>query len=380
MTTLATLLFLKKKYYLTALFFGLTFWSYQGAKLFTPLLLFSLFWAYRPQIKVIIKPLLLLLLLLLPILTNFNSQSGRLKVFNVFNYTRPNSQVQDVIAQDKTSAYFALFHSEFYDQLRGVAERYLNHFSPRFLFFEGDWSNPRHSTPFYGYLHIPEILTIFVGVYYIFKFKNSNFKLILAWLLLAPIPSALSRDIVSGVRSLPMLIPLVIISGIGLGQIFKTKFVVVCYSLLLLLFTIYFLDLYFVHYSFYFAKYWLTPYKKTIELVNNNIDSYNRVVFTNTLGQPYIFVLFYNHTNPSLFWASSNYVASAVGDVGEVIKFDKYVFMKVDWPAQRGDTSTIFVGNQYELPEQDMNPVNLVRLGEVLHPDGSHGLRLIGLK
>ncbi|HJZ05728.1 hypothetical protein A2634_04910 [Candidatus Amesbacteria bacterium RIFCSPHIGHO2_01_FULL_48_32] len=381
LTTLATLLFLKRKYYFAALFFGLTFLTYQGAKLFTPLLIISLVLIYKPVIKNLFKPLLLLLLLLLPILAGFATQSGRLKVYSVFSYTRSTSQVAQVVLQDKDNkTIFFLFHSEILDQTRGVIERYLNHLSPRFLFIDGDWSNPRNSTPFYGYLHYPEILTMLIGLVVLIKSNNKFSKLLLMWLVLAPVPSALSRDIVSGVRSLPMVIPLVIISGIGLGQIFKTKFVAVCYSLLLLLFTVYFLDLYFVHYPFYFAKYWLTPYKNTIELINNNIDSYKRVVFTNTLGQPYIFVLFYNHIDPRLFWTSSNYIANSVGDVGEVVKFGKYVFMPVDWPAQRGDTSTIFVGNQYELPDQDMNSINLVRLGEVFHPDGSHGLRLIGLK
>ena len=367
---------------LAALFFGLTLLTYQGAKLFTPLLVISLVLIYKPVIKNLFKPLLLLLLLLLPILVGLNSQSGRLKVFSIFSYTRSSSQTAEILRQDKNNRVtYYLFHSELLDQTRGVIERYLNHFSPRFLFIDGDWSNPRSSIPFYGYLHYPEILTLILGfIYIISKLKTKDYQLFLVWLLLAPVPSALSRDIVSGVRSLPMLIPLIVISSVGLSKIFSKKLLILFYSPALLLSLVYFLNLYFVHYPYYFAKYWLSPYKQVISLLNNNISSFKRVVFTNTLGQPYIFVLFYNKINPREFWLQTEFVKSPVGDVGQVVSFDKYSFGKVDWPAQRGDSSTIFIGNQYELPKQDMNPANLVRLGELYYPDGSHALRLVGLK
>ena len=160
LVTLAVLLFIKKNYLTSALFFGLTLWAYQGAKFFTPLILISLILIYKPNFQKLFKPLLLLLLLLLPIAIGFGSQSGRLKVFSVFSYVRPDSAVSEILRQDGSSVKnltYYLFHSEIFDQGRGVVQRYLNHFSPRFLFVDGDWSNPRHSTPFYGYLHIPEI-------------------------------------------------------------------------------------------------------------------------------------------------------------------------------------------------------------------------------
>lgn len=383
LTSLAALLFIKKKYLLSLLFFGLTFWAYQGAKMFTPLILLSLILIYKPQFKKLITSSLLLLSLLLPVMVGIGSQSGRLKVFSVFSYIRSTDQINEILRQDKTmvkNLTYYLFHSEFLDQSRGVVQRYLNHFSPRFLFIDGDWSNPRHSTPFYGYLHYPEILTLLIGLYLLLRTNNQVTKLLIVWLLLAPLPAALSRDLVSGVRSLPMIVPLVIISGLGLSKLFTRKFLFLFYSLALSLFTVYFLDLYFVHYPFYFSKYWLTPYKPAIKLVNNNIDSFNRVVFTNTLGQPYIFILFYNQVDPRLFWTRSQRFDNPVGDVGEVTNLDKYSFMRIDWPAQRGDTSTIFVGDQYELPQQDMNPPNLVRLGEIEYPNGLHALRIVGLK
>ena len=385
LTTLASVLYLRRSFTLAVLFFGLTFWSYQGAKLFTPLILTSLFMVFKPKIglKQIFYSLLLLLLTLTPILLGFSSQSGRLKVFNVFSYTRSQDSISGILRQDKTDTpnwIYYLWHSESLDQFRGIVERYLNHFSPRFLFVDGDWSNSRHSTPYQGYLYYPEILILVMGICLLIKKFDSSSKFILFWLLLAPLPSAFSRDIVSGVRSLPMIIPLVVISGIGLAKLSKNIAYLFLFSCALLIFLVYYLDLFYVHSPHYSADSWLYPYKPALQLVKNNLPDFNRVIITNTLGQPYIFTLFYYRIDPTVFQQKSTFVANQSGDVGEVTNFDKFYFQKVDWPARRGDTSTLIVGNQYELPDQDMNPPNLVRLGEIYLPNGIHALRVVGLK
>lgn len=348
LTTLAVLLFLKKRFLLSSFTFGLTFWTYQGAKLFTPLLVIALFLIYKPYIKKLILPGLLGLVMLIPIILNFSSQSGRLKVFSVFSYSG--------------------------NIVRGITQRYLNHLSPKYLFISGDWSNIRHSIPYYGYFHLPEIITILIGLVILIKANNQTTKLLICWLLLAILPSALSRDIVSGVRSLPMIIPLVILSGIGLS---KLK---LFYSLALLLSLLLFLDLYFIHSPFFTAKDMLYPYKEALQTIKPYLNDYNQIIFTDKLGQPYIYTLFYYQIDPSLYQAQNKFVDNPNGDVGYVPSFEKFVYQNVDWRTQRGDSSTIFVGDNFELPEQDMNPVNIVRLGEVYYPNGKHALRIVALK
>ena len=381
LTTLGAVLFIRKRFWLSALFFGLTFWVYQGAKMFTPLLIISLVLIYRPIIKSLIRPLLLLLLLLLPIGLGFSTQSGRLKVFSVFSYTRSADVTDEIKHQDSNPLYFPLFHSEGFDQLRGITRRYLNHLSPYYLFVAGDWTNLRQSIPYYGYFHLPEIVTIIIGFGLLISNLKSPFsKLLLAWLLLAILPSALSRDLVSGVRSLPMVIPLTIISAIGLSQLANKKTLLLLYFFTLTLFFVYFLDLYFLHSPYFTGKDWLYPYKPALQLVSQYQDKYNRIIFTNTLGQPYIFMLFYYKIDPATYQTQSKLVADAQGDVGQITKYGKFVFKRVDWPAERGDSSTIFVGDQFELPEQDMDPTNLIRLGDIYYPNGAHALRIVVLE
>ena len=216
LTTLAVLLFVKKRYWLSYALFWPDVLVLSRRQNVYPLLLVSLYLIYRPNIKLLIKPLIFLILLILPIILGLGSQSGRLKVSSVFSYSRSASVVEEIKHQDKDNTFlFTLFHSEIIDQGREYLQRYLNHLSPYYLFFAGDWQSLRHSISYYGYLHIPEIVTILIGLVVLLRTNNQLTRLLMVWLLLAPLPSALSRDLVSGVRSLPMVVPLTIIFGIG---------------------------------------------------------------------------------------------------------------------------------------------------------------------
>ncbi len=381
-TTLAALLFIRRRYLLSALFFGLTFLTYQGAKMFTPLLITSLFLIYRPAVKLLFKPLLLLLLLLLPIVLGLSSQSGRLKVFSVFSYTRRPDTIREILRQDNSNIFlFSLFHLELIDQGRGVLQRYLNHLSPYFLFFAGDWQNLRHSVPYYGYFHISEIVTILIGLVVLLRTNNQLTKLLAAWLLLAPLPSALSRDLVSGVRSLPLFVPLVIISGMGLARFFRHRFHFYSYTLLLLFFLIYYLDLFYIHSPNFTAVDMVYPYKPVLAIVKQHLGEYQKVIFSDKLGQPYIFTLFYLHIDPKQYQLQSRLTPNLQGDVGHVDAFDKFTFRPLFLPDDRLVKSAILIGDQYELPESDLQTIpNLTPLGEVKYPNGAPALRLVGLK
>jgi len=387
LTILAACLFLRRRFAASAVFFGLTFWTYQGAKLFTPLLISALASAHRKSLignlKSFIKPLLLLLLLIFPIIIGLGGQSGRLKVFSVFSYTRPAEAVQSILDQETNPApgfLFSLFHSELFDQVRGITLRYLNHFSPRFLFFEGDWANPRQAVPFYGYLHLPEILTFMLGLAAILKLKTSSSKLVLWWLLLAPIPSAFSRDIISAVRSLPLSVPLVMISALGLARLSTKKILVLPFLLLLLLCTFYYLDLYFTHSARYTATGWLYPYRPLMTILRDHQANYDHIVISPKLGQPYIFTLFYLQVDPGDFQHQATMVPDPVGDVGEVTRWSKYEFRPIFWPQDRGRSSTLFIGDAFELPLADLqSTANLIYLGTVAPPDGSPVWQVVAL-
>ena len=121
-------------------------------------------------------------------------------------------------------------------------------------------------------------------------------------------------------------------------------------------------------------------YKQALQIIKPYLDRYDRVIFTDKLGQPYIYTLFYYTIDPGSYQKQANLILDSQGDVGKVEKWGKFLYQPPDWRYQRGDNSTIFVGDNYELPDQDMNPVNLIKLGEVYYPNGKHALRIVALK
>lgn len=383
LTTLGSVLFLRKKYWLMAILFGLSFWTYQGAKLFTPLILFLLLVLNygRQKIKHILWPLGLTVIMLIPLVWGLGGQSGRLKVLSVFSYRRSEQVVGEILKQDGLTHptwWFQLFHFELYDQIRGITQRYLNHFSPYYLFFAGDWSNNRHSIPYMGYFHLPELALLILGIYQLLKKGNRSSWFIWGWLLLAPLPAALSRDIISGVRSLPLLVPLTVIIGAGAAQLSEKKWLGLAFIPVWLFFVAYFGDLYLVHSPFFTSEDWLVAYKPAWQMVKENSNDYQQVVFTDKLGQPYIFGLFYLRIDPHSYQSQAKLAENAQGDVGQVTSFDKYYFRPIYWPTDRDLNSTLFVGGQYELPESDLDQTpNVKRIGVINYPNNTVGLKVV---
>lgn len=369
LTVLAVLLFLRQKYYSAFLFFGLTILTYHGSKLFTPLILVALYLALKPHIKTLIKPLLLLLIIIIPILLGVFTQSGRFKVYSVFSYTRSVGTTSEILRQDQgNSWYFTIFHSELLDQFRGILQRYLNHLSPKFLFVSGDWSSARHSETYYGYFHLPELLFILLGLIYYLRHPSPLATFILLWVIVAPIPAALSRDIVSGVRALPLVVPLSLLSGAGLAKLahhhLTSLFILGSLGFVFLLY----LDLYYVHEPQFSGKDWLSAYKPAFKSLEPYLPSYDHVVFSDTLGQPYIMALFYLHLHPQIIQSTHTFTASSQGDVGSVPTMGKFTFRPLFWPSDQGLHSTLFVGNQYELPDSS--------IARITYPNGAPALNI----
>src|SRR5205823_2614180 len=72
-----------------------------------------------------------------------------------------------------------------------IAKGYLAHFGPGFLFFQGD-GNPRHGVSGMGIMYLWEFPFLIIGLITLWKTKSQIKKIILAWILIAPIPAALS--------------------------------------------------------------------------------------------------------------------------------------------------------------------------------------------
>ena len=378
---------------LSALFFASTLLAYQGAKLSTGIVLLILVFLYfkkliRFEKKNLGLALILGLIISSPILLSlFRGQTGRLTIFSIFSYPRPKEYTQAFLDQGGekfgTISYY-LFHSETLNFARAISGRWFNHFSGRFLFFEGDWPNPRHSASYQGMLLLTDLILLVVGFVALVRRGLSKETVFLwLWLVLSSLPAVLSRDQVHGVRALNMVVPMVLLLSFGLEKILSKKNIKFLFIPAYILAFVYFLDSYFVHVPKQNSKYWEYGYKQIVETVTPIQKNYKTIKVQQSFAQPYIFFLFYQKYDPAKYQKQATLVESEYkGDVGYVTKLDNIEFAPIDWSVNRGEHGTLFVADTIRIPPEDSKDENLFKIiAEIKYLDGLNtAFRIIEVK
>ncbi len=372
----------------STLFFSLTLLAYQGAKLSTFLVVIILliiywreFWQKFSSSKTIIVSVILGFVVSLPIvLSLFSGQAGRLSVFSIFSYPRSEDYLNGFLSQGAEGhgeLNYYTFHSESLNFARGIMGRWFNHFSGKFLFFSGDYQNPKQSAPNSGMLLLIDLILLPLGFVFILKskFLNPKFKrFILLWLVLSPLPAVLSRDQVQATRALNMSIPLVLVSSFGLYYLLrlstKFRYGFFCYLILPIAYLasfIYFVDSYFVHLPTHNAKYWFYGFKETVNNISKIENNYDRIIFQQSYSQPYIYFLFYQRYDPKIYQAKSKF-KSGGSDVGLVESLDNIEFISLSWPPPVDGRKTLVVGDSVAIPGfYSTDQYNLI--SELKYPD-----------
>lgn len=386
---------------LSILFFGLTLWAYQGAKLsslIVAVLLFAVFRKevfYLPRKKVLLGFLVGVIISLPIVISLLSGKTGRLEIYSVFSYPRPEEYTQNILDQEniaRGSWQYYLYHSEPLNFMRGILGRWMNHFSGRFLFFEGDWESQRHSVPETGVLLFADLVILLLGLVALIRLKNKSAKVFLVlWLLLSPLPAALSRDSIHAVRSLNMVIPLSFILALGVdylfenlkGRAFWQRSLYLGLGAVYLFSFAYYLDQYWMHAPKKYSKYWHYGYKQLVEKITPLQNQYKKIVIHQSYAQPYIFFLFYQKYDPAKYQALSRevFMPSQYGDVGLVSGMDNIEFREIGWREDRGKSGMLFVADLLKIPPQDSNNEKEFKLvGEIKYLNKKTALRLIEVK
>lgn len=369
---LASFLFFKNKYLFSSLVFASTFYTYQSAKLLTPLIIFSLILVTFKKIPhtILYTFFIPLFLLSLPLIYNILFQSGgnRLKVVSLLSYPRSDNEKQTIISESG-QLDFNIFHNQFVFFSRNFLSRYFNHFSPRFLIFDGDWQSPRHSAPYIGVILFPSLIFFIIGLFSSFHSKIYDLRstiFFFFWLLLAPVPAALTRDSLSAVRSLPLSIPLIYFTALGLNVFLKRfHFSTISYLLFticyLLSFT-YYSDLYYNHMVKLHPKEWLYGYKEAVTYLLKEQNNYQQIYLSDFYGQPYIYYLFYSHYNPVKYQQQAKLTTESV-DTGKVERIDNILFKEPYFANLPPKTLAIF--SHDEVLRQNIDTKLLTPLSQV---------------
>ena len=212
--------------------FLLAFLTYSSSLIFIPLFLLTYFFFNRKSLtKSQLISLVIFALLfgfIFKSLWSISSQKANVTVFsdptiiNSYNQTRTEIfQTNPILARTWYNKYV------YFSRL--VATNYIKSFSPKFLLTVGG-HHPWHRVPNIGNFYYLEIFLAVIGLYALVFDKNSRLKtILLPWLFLAPLASAITIDAPHSTRSLHLLPVILILSAFGFqsinqkGQVLRTR-------------------------------------------------------------------------------------------------------------------------------------------------------------
>lgn len=363
-----------KYFFLSLLSFTIAFYTYFGERIFIPVFILFTIIHFRKEISKKIntfkKAVILSLVFLVPAIYSVFS-SGQQEKFiktTIFGSSRLEEYSSTLQNEDMSEQTLRFFHSEILENSLAVMNHYLNHFSPSFLFINGPSYDPRQFIYQMGMMYLFDLPFLTVGLILILKKKSKWVLFALIWLLIAPIPAAITRDPVHARRALNMIFPLMIILGVGVDKLYrninKIKYTALRAGVQFGIVTTF---LYF--FSFYLLSYYIfTPlktykgpsgwncgYKELINTITKYKSSYENIVVDTSYQGPYIFFLFYEKYPPDQYQPQAKLIQTSPDALGEGGGYDSYTFRPVYWPDDRRLEKTLFVAPPERIPEKDID-------------------------
>lgn len=326
---------------ISAVFFALSFYIFNTARIFSPILvgvMAVIFWRdlLKIKMKVVIAGVVGFLILL-PILGFLVSPQAslRFKEVNIFSDTKIITTSNQEIANDNNALYGKVLHNRRLGYAQEYADHYLDHFNFSFLFLKGD-ENSRFSTMDVGIMYLWQFPTLVIGALILFRRREGIWWLIPVWILIAIIPAAVARETPHALR-IENAIPMYqILSAYGLVSIFeylqvktggrfiRNAFKVLLGGVIMLSFG-YFIWGLSRHYTRETSTDWQYGYKEAVGYAKTHENAYDEIRFTNKLGRPYIYYLYFQQVLPSDFRKSATIRRDNFGFV-YVDRIGKYTF------------------------------------------------------
>ena len=320
--------------------FAISIYTYNSARIITPLLVLTLLIIYRKDIwrekKNAIISAIVFVLLLLP-LAPFVLKGGLSARYRLVSITDDKGLIPRIEDRRNHSTLpepvKRLIHNRYTYIGFYFVRNYVAHFSPSFLFIKGA-GHVQHSVQGIGEMYAIQAPFVLLGLYLFIKKKYPFRGLVFSWLLLTFVPVALTMDSIPNALRTVISAPLYqIFTAIGFWaglSMLKSKFLkgsLIALSLIFLGwgFTIFLRQL-FVVYPVKYSREWQYGYKQIVNYMVSVQDNYDLVVFTRFYGEPSMFTLFFSKYDPLKYQNNPNLVRYELNDWVWVTNFDKYYF------------------------------------------------------
>lgn len=215
------------------------------------------------------------------------------------------------------------------------SQNYISYFDPQFLFWKGG-SNLQFSVPGTGEIYVVLFPLILLGILQVLREGQKWQFFILGWILIAPIPGAITRDAPHPLRAIFLVIPLIFCAVLGMKYIknhipSRVYLLITILTILTLLgSTAIFWQNYTGDYRQQYSQSWQYGYQQAVDFVNKQADKYDLVVFTKAYGEPHIFTLFFLKYDPDKYQKNENLIRYQRSNWFWVDRFDNFRFIN-DW-------------------------------------------------
>lgn len=367
-TVLSTWLFLRgkdgKKYafLLSVISFILAFYSFNAHRVFIPLFVIFITLIYsKDLIKMkftVIASLIVGFLLMIPFLLYFMTPESKLRFneVNIFSDLDVIEKSNQWIAYSDNSVISKVLDNRRVLYTVSYLKHYFDFFNPQYLFFTGD-ENPRFSLQTNGILYLWELPFLLLGFYLLLTHRNKESLVILGWFFLAPVVGATARETPHALRSETFIPTYQMITAFGISYVgvvlsqSRLKrltrygfFGVVCLACI----SVYvFLHNYVTHFPITYSGVWQYGYPQAVKKAQDLSLDYEKIVFTESFGRPYIYVAFYGNYTPDQYWKESSVTRDPFGFYN-VSKLGKFEFRNIQGDEEISD-DTLYVGSPSEI-------------------------------
>jgi 4-amino-4-deoxy-L-arabinose transferase-like glycosyltransferase len=317
------------KYPLTGIAAGLLTYSYPTQKMFVPFIIGAIFLIFM------LKHIRRFIAFALP----YAAVISPMYLLTFLNPVKYNSRFDGVsiLTMKGTNPIF-----EF-------VPRYLTYFTPIFNFGTGDGDTMHHVPGIgssYEFLSIFFYLGIVACIYIIwtkkeFIINRKTAMLLIAWLVLFPIPAALTRDyahVLRALHGLPLVIVFVCIGTKLIYDMLRDRWMKLSYSISFIVIAVFsiinFCGVYFGPYTDIAKEGYQYGIKDYSYYLANNENQFAYAVIDIKINNPYIYYLFYNKISPEVLsynnYQDINATVDGKGGWTGVHKIGKYQFRTIE--------------------------------------------------
>ncbi|MCH7641370.1 hypothetical protein IID22_04190, partial [Patescibacteria group bacterium] len=389
----------------SALAFGLNLFSYHVARIFTPFVIAMIIFHFRKELfngnnfysavsgavtrykRALVLIILFVVLALMTIASGAGTRGLDISIFNPTDrWAAMSDRRYEAILQGMPDQVSRVFSNKIVYVGRKFINNYVSYLSPQFLFTQGagEWTYGMISGR--GVLYLIELPFLLAAIWFIAKrgFTRSRaLTLIFVWVLIAPIPAALTKGPGFAANRAAVMMPWIqIVVAFGavtlyerITAVWKQRWLrkLLLYGFIVSMFIslVFFLEDYLYHAPLRASSSMHQGKGSAIKFVNELEDQYDEIVLSRTLSTPNIWLAFYTAYDPDSYQKASKDWLRYEDDGFQFLdqlsgyRLGKYTFGDINLDRAEKEKKILFVSTPGEVQRE------IEYLDTVYYPDGN---------